>query len=250
MLGSFQNLQRIIQMTKQSLVAINNSTSHTGRKVAQAPHERPNKLWNTSWLAQRNFNRQFVPRQSQSTWLGRDSGLCEWYWYAWISVLQRCSHVLLQRCITERAAARIAAIEANIWLVCGLRDMSWTLSLSYRWITTVMLHAVQWSLSESNIYVINVSKYWFVRFDAGIICSMLMTCSGICTTKTTPAYIEATTQLVWLSDHHLDDIWVFFLFKQAASWANGSVKQPTTFTAFCSSITEASGSFRIKDWLY
>ena len=30
--------------TKQSLVAINNSTSHTGRKVAQAPHERPNKL--------------------------------------------------------------------------------------------------------------------------------------------------------------------------------------------------------------
>ena len=44
MLGSFQNLQRIIQMTKQSLVAINNSTSHTGRKVAQAPHERPNKL--------------------------------------------------------------------------------------------------------------------------------------------------------------------------------------------------------------
>ena len=44
--------------TKQSLVAINNSTSHAGRKVAQAPHERPNKLWNTSWLKQQHTSQQ------------------------------------------------------------------------------------------------------------------------------------------------------------------------------------------------
>ena len=37
----------------------NNSTSHTGRKVTQAPHERHNKLSNMSWLMLENFNKQF-----------------------------------------------------------------------------------------------------------------------------------------------------------------------------------------------
>jgi hypothetical protein len=42
----------------------NNSTSHTGRKVTQAPHERHNKLSNTSWLMLENFNKTFVDNGS------------------------------------------------------------------------------------------------------------------------------------------------------------------------------------------
>ena len=42
----------------------NNSTSHPGRKVTQAPQERHNKLSNTNWLMLENFNKTFVDNGS------------------------------------------------------------------------------------------------------------------------------------------------------------------------------------------